>query len=159
MDKKQAKKKTLEFRNEGFSVSYIAEAVGKSERTVYLYLAEDYNEKRFPELEKEIKHVLLCGNFKSFVNNLSYKDLTLINKKFELYGYNKETKIRNILNYFKHFSILGLYPEKLTRLDIKKAFRQKAKSTHPDLNPHYAKIGKEFQEVYQSYEYLMTVYV
>ncbi len=158
MNKKQAKKKALELRNEGFTVYYIAEAVGKCERTIYLYLAEDYAETRWPTLEKEIKNILLCGDFKTFVESLNYKDLTLINKKIELYGYDKKTKIERILNYFKHFSVLGLYPSNLSRLDIKKAFRQKAKETHPDLNPQYAKIGQEFQKVYQSYEYLMTVY-
>ena len=158
MNKQQAKKRTLELREEGFTVYYIAEAVGKSERTIYLYLAEDYAETRFPELKEEIKHNLLCGDFTFFIETLKYKDLTLINKELKLYGYNKKTKIANILNYFKHFSILGLYPENITRLDIKKAFRQKAKETHPDLNPQYKKIGQEFQEVYQSYEYLMTIY-
>ena len=84
--------------------------------------------------------------------------MTLINKELGLYGYNKQTKIERTLNYFKHFSILGLYPENLSRTDIKKAFRQKAKTTHPDLNPQYAKIGKEFQAVYESYEYLLSIY-
>ena len=158
MNKKEAKKRTLELKEEGYSVYYIAEAIGKCERTIYLYLAEDYAENRYPVLKAEIKHVLLCGDFQSFVDKLSYKDLTLINKELGLYGYNKQTKIERTLNYFKHFSILGLYPENLSRTDIKKAFRQKAKTTHPDLNPQYAKIGKEFQAVYESYEYLLSIY-
>ena len=75
MNKIEAKKMTLNLHSEGYTVYYITEAVGKSKTTIYRYLQEDYEENRFPELEKQIKNVLLCGVFKAFVENLSYKDI------------------------------------------------------------------------------------
>jgi len=158
LNRKEAYNLAIELRKEGKTVYYIAEGIGRSKSTVYRYLAEHYKEIRLPSLKAEIKQTLLCGNFNQYINYLDYKDLTLISKEFGLCGYDKISKILNIINYFKHFSILGLYPDNLSRLDIKKAFRQKAKETHPDLNKQYGIKGKEFQAVYESYEYLMTIY-
>ncbi|KKL89288.1 hypothetical protein LCGC14_1916190 [marine sediment metagenome] len=98
------------------------------------------------------------NTFEAYVNNLSYKDISLIRRKFRLYGSDKASKIKTIIEYFKDFSILGLYPENLTKDQIKRAFRKKAKETHPDLNKTLDKSGKEFQEVYQSYSLLVQIY-
>ncbi len=45
MNKKEAKAMALDFYSQGYTVYYIAEAVGKSKSTVYRYLQEDYDEK------------------------------------------------------------------------------------------------------------------
>ena len=158
MNKKQAKKMTLNLHSEGYTIYYIADAIGKSKATVYRYLQEDYDETRYPILKEEIKLALIQGDFKFFIENLSYKDICLIRRKFNLSGYDKETKIKAILEYFKNFSVLGLYPEELTKLKIKLAFRKRAKETHPDSNKNVDKYGKEFQEVYNAYSVLVQVY-
>ena len=82
----------------------------------------------------------------------------MIRRKFSLYGYDKESKIKAILEYFKNFSVLGLYPKDLTKHKIKLAFRERAKKTHPDLNKRMDKYGKEFQEVYNAYSVLVQIY-
>ena len=158
MNKTQAKKMVLNLSSEGYTIYYIADAIGKSKTTVYRYLQENYDENRYPILKAEIKTVLIQGDFKSFIQNLSYKDICLIRRKFILSGYDKESKIKAILKYFKDFSILGLYPEELTKLKIKLAYRKKAKQTHPDLNKSADRYGKEFQEVHRVYSYLVEVY-
>ena len=158
MNKKEAKQMALELYHEGFTVYYVAEAIGKSKSTVYRYLQEEYDETRYPILRKEIKEVLLSEDFNTFVKALSYRDISLIRRKFRLYGYDKESKIKAILEYFKDFSVLGLYPEELTKHKIKLAFRKRAKETHPDLNKSMDKYGKEFQEVYNAYSVLVQIY-
>ena len=158
MNKKEAKQKALNLYHQGYTVYYVAKAVEKSKSTVYRYLQEEYDEKRYPEIKAEIKQVLLCGVFKTFINNLSYKDISLIRRKFSLWGTTKQEKVHAILKYFKSYSILGVYPEHLSRAIIKSAFRKKAKETHPDLNKHLDKSGKEFQEVYNAYSVLVQTY-
>jgi len=143
----------------GDSVKEISEVIGKSKSTVYRYLQEVMEKVRFPVLKEQIKTALKTEYFEFFIRNLSYSDICLIRRKFRLFGYNKESKIVNILNYFKDFSILGLYPEDLTKLKIKLAFRKRAKETHPDLNKKADKFGKEFQEVYRVYSELVKIYV
>lgn len=158
MNKKESKQMALNLYHKGYTVYYIAEAVGKSKSTIYRYIQEEYEEVRYPILKDLIKRALLHGDFKIFIISLSYKDVCLIRRKFNLYGYDKESKIKAILDYFKDFSILGLYPENLNKDKIKRAFRKKAKETHPDLNKNLDKSGKEFQEVYQSYTTLVEIY-
>ncbi len=142
----------------GDSVKDIAESINKSKSTVYKYLEEMKNKIRYPILKAQIKSVLIQGDFKFFIENLNYSDICLIRRKFNLSGYDKETKIKAILEYFKNFSVLGLYPEELTKLKIKLAFRKRAKETHPDSNKNVDKYGKEFQEVYNAYSVLVQVY-
>ncbi len=142
----------------GDSVKEIAKVIKKSTSTVYKYIQEEYDLYRYPEIRAEIKKVLLQGDFETYIRNLSFKDISLIRRKFSLWGTTKQEKIHAILKYFKSYSILGVHPEHLSRAIVKSAFRKKAKETHPDLNKHLDKAGKEFQEVYQSYQYLMEIY-
>ena len=158
INKTSAQKITLEMYKNGWKVKVIAKTVERSESTVYAYLQNQYDEVNFPILKDLLKKALLCGDFKRFVESLSYKDLSMIRRKFGLYGWDKATKIKAILDYFKHYSVLGLYPDKLTRDTIKRAFFRKAKEVHPDLNKRETKRGERFQEVYQSYNYLLTIH-
>ena len=156
MNKKEAKNKALNLYHQGYTVYYVANAVGKSNTTIYRYLQEEYDEIRYPVLKNQIKEALLQGDFQIFVESLSYKDICLLRRKFRLYGYDKNSKTKAIIKYFKDYSILGLYPENVNRDSIKKAFFKKVKQVHPDLNKELDKSGKEFQEVYQSYNHLMA---
>ena len=142
----------------GDSVKEIAEVIGKAKSTVYKYIQDMHDKIRFPILKAEIRIALSQGKFESFIENLSYKDICLIRRKIVFSGYDKESKIKAILEYFKNFSVLGLYPEELTKLKVKLAFRKRAKETHPDLNKNVDKYGKEFQEVYNAYTVLVQIY-
>lgn len=155
---KTFKEYLFECYQNGDSVKEIAKVINKSKTTVYRYIQVFQDKIRYPVLKAEIKIALFYGDFKSFVENLSYKDICLIRRKFGLYGSNKEAKIKAILEYFKVFSVLGLYPENLTKHEIKIAFRNKAKQTHPDLNKNSDKFGKEFQAVHQAYSTLVRIY-
>lgn len=148
----------LMYRKE-HKVAFIAQQIKKSKSTVYKYIQEEYDSKRYPIIKVEIKQVLLEGDFKQFIQNLSYKDLSLLRRKFGLWGTSKQEKLRSIQEYFKSYSILGVYPENLSKAIVKHAFRIKAKETHPDLNKHLDKSGKEFQEVYSAYTQLVQIYV
>ena len=142
----------------GDPVKEISKVIGKSKSTVYRYIQEVRDNVRYPILKNEVK-IALQGDFNGFIENLSYQDICLIRREFGLSGYDKETKIKAIIKYFKDFSILRIFPEDLTKLKIKLAFRQRAKSTHPDLNKTADKFGKEFQEVYRVYTELVQIYV
>lgn len=155
---KYLKELTYLMYQNGFKVSDIAKRIGKSKSTIYKYIQEEYDSKRYPIIKTEIKQTLLQGDFKRFVQNLSYKDLSLLRRKFGLWGTTKQEKLRSIQEYFKSYSILGVYPEKLSKAIVKRAFRIKAKETHPDLNKHLDKSGKEFQEVYSAYTQLVQIY-
>jgi len=155
MNKQEAKNLTINLFHQGFSVSYIAESVKKSKSTVYKYIQEYRDEKVFPKLEKEIKKTLLSGDFTAYIHSLSYIEICMITRHFKLAGYDKNSKIKSILKYFKDYSILGLYPENLNKAGVKKAFYRRAKKVHPDFNKSMDKKGEEFQEVYQSYTTLM----
>jgi len=154
---KSRKNIALEMYNEGWKVEIIATTISRSKSTVYRYIQEQQDEIRFPILKDLIKKNLLCGDFKGFIESLSYNDICFLRRKYKLYGYDKKSKIKAILDYFKHFSILGIYPDERTKEMIKKAFFRRAKETHPDKNKNVDKSGKEFQEVYQSYTYLMEI--
>lgn len=156
MKKAQAKKIAIEMKNKGFKVPDICDAIGKSVSTVYLYLREDYHEKRLPALKQEIKHALLCGDFREYIKSLPYKDLCLIRNEFTHAGYNKLSTIMGIWDYFKDYSLLGLYPENISREEIKRAFKRQAKKVHPDLNPQLSKSGTEFIKLQKSYHHLMA---
>lgn len=155
---KTFKEYLFEYYLNGDSVKEIAKVVNKSVSTVYRYIQVFQDKIRYPILKSEIKIALHYGDFKSFVENLSYKDISLIRRRFGLYGSNKESKVKAILEHFKIFSVLGLYPENLTKHDIKIAFRNKAKQTHPDLNKNSDKFGKEFQAIHQAYSTLVKIY-
>ena len=158
VDTKTIRKMVLEMYSQGCKVSFIATSINRTKSTVYRYLEQDFDEIRYPILESEIKEVLFQGDLKRYISNLTYRDICVIRRKFNLYGYNKKSKVKAILEYFKHYSILGLYPDRITRDDIKKAFYRKAREVHPDTNKSLDKSGKEFQEVYQSYNYLLALY-
>ncbi len=142
----------------GDSVKEIAKVINKSTSTVYKYIQVVQDKLRYPILKAEIKIALVQGNFKSFIVNLPYKDICLIRREFYLYGYDKESKIKAILDFFKDFITLGLYPWEFNKNDIKIAFRKKAKETHPDLNNKADKFGKEFQEVHRVYTNFVKIY-
>ncbi len=158
VNKQSAKKISLEMYSNGWKVSVISKVVQKAESTIYSYLQEEYDNIRFPVLKQEIKKALLQEDFRAFVMNLPYKDICLIRRNYHLYGWDKDSKIEAILGYFKHYSVLGLYPDNLNQETIKKAFFRKAKKVHPDLNKEMHKSGKAFQEVHQSYEYLLELH-
>ena len=158
-EKEVAKKMAYEMFQRGYRASDIAMAISKSKSTVYKYIQEEYDLYRYPEIRAEIKTVLLQGDFETYIRNLSFRDISLIRRKFSLWGTSKQEKVYAILEYFKSYSILGVYPEHLSRAIVKTAFRKKAKATHPDLNKHLDKSGNKFQEVYQSYQYLLKIYV
>ena len=156
---KSFKEYIFECYQNGDSVKEISKIIIKSKSTVYKYIQIFQDKIRYPILKSEIKIALYYGDFESFITNLSFKDISLIRRKFNLYCQtDKKSKIKSILNYFKDFSILGLYPEGLTKNDIKIAYRNKAKQTHPDLNKNFDKSGKEFQAVYQSYKTLVKIH-
>ncbi len=155
VNKQSAKKISLEMYSNGWKVSVISKVVQKSESTIYNYLQEEYDTIRFPVL----KQALLQEDFQAFVMNLSYKDICLIRRKYYLYGWDKNSKIKAILEYFKHYSILGLFPDNLNQETIKKAFFRKAKKVHPDLNKEMHKSGEAFQEVHQAYTQLLEIHI
>ena len=155
---KTFKEYIFECYENGDSVKEIAKVINKSTSTVYRYIQEIQDKIRYPILKAEMKIALNQGNFKYLIEILTYKDICLIRRNFKLSGYNKESKITAILEYFKDFSILGLYPEELTKLKIKVAYRKRAKETHPDLNKTASKYGKEFMEVNRVYSYLVQIY-
>lgn len=117
----------------GKSVKYIAAFMMKSKSTIYRWISEIKDVKEFPIIKKQIKKVLLQGNFKSFVTALSYSDLCMIRRNIGLYGSNKKSIQNSILEYFRSYSILGLYPEGLNRSIVKRAYYKKARETHPDM--------------------------
>lgn len=160
MNNKKMTKKALavDYRNNGDSVKEISKKLSLSTSTIYRYLSEHYDETRFPDLKREIKQELLGGDFRKYIHELSYKDICLIRRKITFGGWDRETKIKAILDHFKHYSILGLYPENINKNDIKRAFYKKAKKVHPDVNKDLDKSGTEFIEVYESYSYLLSIY-
>jgi hypothetical protein len=154
--KSERKDKTLQLKRQGYSIRIISKKVGVSQTTIYNYLQEEYDKNRYPILREDIKRVLLQGDLESYLMDLSYRDISVLRRKFKVYGYSKDSKIKALLKYFEHYSILGLYPENLTRSEIKKAFYKKVKKVHPDMNKSLDRSGKEFQEVYNSYTYLLA---
>lgn len=136
-------------------VSKIAKCFNRSERTIYNWISDMKVIYRYEEIKKEIKQVLLCGDFKKYINSLTYSDLCLIRRKFRLYGYNKANTIDSILKYFKSYSILGLYPDSLNYRIIKSAYYKKAKETHPDITKDN---GNKFKEVRNAFEIIMNSY-
>jgi len=156
--KKTFKEYLFECYQNGDSVKEIAKIINKSETTVYRYIQVFQDKIRYPILKAEIKIALHYGDFKSFIENLSYKDVCLIRRKFKLSGFDKASKIKAIIEFFKDFSVLGIFPEELSKHKIKIAFRNKAKQTHPDLNKNFDKFGKEFQAVHYAYRILVKIY-
>ncbi len=152
------KELTYQMYQKGIKVSFIAQRISKSKSTVYKYIQEEYDSRRYPVIKAEIKQILLQGDFKHFIQNLSYKDVSLLRRKFRLWGTTKQEKLHAIQEYFKSYSLLGVYPENLSKAIVKSAFKKKAKETHPDLNKHLDKSGKEFQEVYSAYTQLVQIY-
>lgn len=114
----------------GYKTSDIAKAISKSKSTVYKYIQEEYDLHRYPEIRTEIKVVLFQGDFEKYILNLSFRDISLIRRKLSLGGTSKQEKIHAILKYFKSNSILGVYPEYLSKAIIKSANRRKAEETH-----------------------------
>jgi len=156
---KYLKEITYQLYQKGIKVLEIAQKIRRSKSTTYRYIQEEYDFRRYPDLKAEIKQILLQGDFKQFIQNLSYKDLSLLRRKFGLWGTSRQDKIHSIQEYFKSYSLLGVYPENLSRAIVKSAFKKKAKETHPDLNEHLDKSGEEFQEVYSAYTQLAQIYV
>ena len=142
-----------EMYQKGISVSELAERIGKSKPTVYRYINEIRDEFRYPEIRDEIKRNLYYGDFERYIRSLNYSDISLIRRKFNLFGYDKESKINSILKYFKSYSILGVYPENISRDIVKKAYFKKAKQTHPDRTKNTD--STQFKEVHIAYENLM----
>lgn len=138
------------------SVKEIAKVINKSTSTVYKYIQTIHDKIRYPIMKKEIRDVLICGNFPKYINELSFRDISLLTRKFGLFGYTRIEKTNSILKYFKSYSILGVFPEHLSRAIVKSAYKKKAKETHPDINKQYHKSGKEFIEVQNAYNYLMA---
>jgi len=155
---KTFKQYLFECYKSGDSVKSIAKTIGKSISTVYKYIQVEMDKIRYPILKAEMKIALNQGNLKYLIEILNYKDICIIKRNFKLSGTNKESKIQAILDYFKDFSILKIFPEELTKLKIKIAFRKRAKETHPDLNKKVGKCGKDFQEVHRVYTNLVKIY-
>ncbi len=144
----------------GRSISYIAVFLNKAKSTIYGYIRDMRDEVRFPVLKAEIKEQLLCGKLEAYLNELSYQDVCCLIRKLNLWlgSFDRKSKINNILRYFKDYSILGLYPENLTRDEIKKAYFRIAKQTHPDMNKNEDRNGTRFKEVHSVYTKLMAIY-
>ena len=140
----------------GKSVSEISKQIKKSKSTVYRYIQEIYDAFRYPEMREEIKKVLLCGNFPKYVNELSWRDVCLITRKFHLYGFSREERTNSILKYFSSYSLLGVYPENLNRAIVKRAYKKTSFKTHPDMNKNLNKAGIEFIAVQNAYNYIMA---
>ena len=68
----------------------------------------------------------------------------------------------NVLDFFlvADDGIILVKPDALSILDgynfLKKAFFRKAREVHPDINKVMPKSGEAFQEVHQSYTYLLA---
>lgn len=153
------KERVYQEYSRGYSVAVLSEfVVPKSKSTLYKYIQEIRDKIMYPILKNELKEVLLSGNLKVFLEGLSYQDLCLLGRKFRTYGWNKKDHVSRLMVYFENYSILGLFPENLDRDSIKRAFKRKAKQTHPDLNKNFGKNGLEFQRVHNAYEQLMRVW-
>ncbi|MFW9971903.1 MAG: DnaJ domain-containing protein [Candidatus Odinarchaeota archaeon] len=140
----------------GDSVKEIAKIINRSTSTVYRYINEMHEKIRYPQMKNEIRSILLCGNFTKYVNELSYRDVCLLARRFQLYGTTRKDKINSILKYFKSYSILGIFPENLSKAIVKKAYKKRARETHPDLNKNFDKAGKEFIEVQRAYNQIIA---
>lgn len=116
MNQKTIKRVALERYAEGWKVEVIAKTISRSKSTVYRYIQEQHDKIRFPIIKDLIKRNLLCGDFNKFVKSLTYKDICLLRRKFKLYGHDKKSKIKAIIDYFKDYSLLGLYPQNINVL-------------------------------------------
>jgi len=148
-----SKEEIYEMYQKGMSVSDLSDNIGKSKSTIYRYINEAQDKIRYPQLRKEIRDVLLTGDFEEYIRNLEYSDVCILRRKFNLYGYDKKSKINSILKYFKSYSILGIYPENINRDIVKKAYFKMAKRTHPDSTKN--KDSTQFKEVNVAYQNLM----
>ena len=52
-----------------------------------------------------------------------------------------------------HYAVLGL-DAKATEADIKKAYRKKARDSHPDKNPNDPNAAKKFMKIKEAYDFL-----
>ena len=52
-----------------------------------------------------------------------------------------------------HYAVLGL-DSKATEADIKKAYRKKARDSHPDKNPNDPNAAKKFMKIKEAYDFL-----
>ncbi|KKN22607.1 hypothetical protein LCGC14_0913410 [marine sediment metagenome] len=139
----------------GDSVKEISKVIGKSTSTVYRYIKEIHDKTRYPEMRIEIREVLLSGDFPKYVNDLSWRDMCLLTRKFHLFGYSREERTNSILKYFQSYSLLGVYPENINRAIVKRAYKKAAFKTHPDMNKNLNKAGIEFIAVQNAYNYIM----
>ncbi|KKL66082.1 hypothetical protein LCGC14_2148560 [marine sediment metagenome] len=153
--KKTFKEYLYDCYKSGDSVKEIAKVINKSTSTVYRYIQEIHDKIRYPEMRNEIKVVLISKDFLKYVNELSFRDICLLCRNFGLFGYTRKERTNSILKYFFSYSILGVFPEHLSRAIVKRAYKKKAKETHPDLNKQYNKTGTEFIAVKNAYNYIM----
>jgi hypothetical protein len=151
-----SKKQLYYMYQKGISVKELAKQISKSTSSVYKYISEVYTELRFPILKQEIKNALFYKDFPKFLEGLSYKDICLICRKFNLYKPNtKKGKLKSIERYFHSYSILGLYPENLSKEIVKKAYFKRSKELHPDMNKS-TDTTKEFIILNQIYQKIMN---
>jgi len=154
----ELKKRVYQEYNKGLSVKTLSKWYNKSISTIYKYISEMKIKIEYPVLKQQLENVLLTGDINQYVHSLSYSDLCLLAKKLGVYGSTKQERINRICSHLKNYSILGLYPEHLNKEIIKRAYKQRAKSVHPDLNKNLDKSGKEFIDLFNAYEMILNVW-
>lgn len=97
----------------GLSVKTIATRVERSLSTVYKYRREYMKIHVLPQLKREIKNVLLCGDMNVYLKNLSWSKLSLLKCEFNLDGHTRKEKERALYAYFSKNNLLGLYQSRL----------------------------------------------
>lgn len=109
------KEEVYEMYQKGISVSKLAEQINMSKSTVYRYINEVKEQIRYPQLKRELKEVLLCKDLRAYLEELSYSDICLLRRKFNITGTTKQEKIDSIYEYLKDYNLLGVYTENLSK--------------------------------------------
>lgn len=139
------------------SVQKLMKITGLSKSTIYNHIQTIRDKIMYPILKTNLELCLKLGDYKEYLRNLPYQDICLLGRKFRTYGYNKKDRISRLEIYLYDFSLLGLYPDNTLDKDaVKKAYKRKAKETHPDLNKNLSKNGLEFQEVHKAYTEILN---
>ena len=145
----------------GISVKRIASMLKLGLSTVYTYKNEIENETIYQELESLLREAINEGlDIEKTIRDMDYNQICILARNVKTFGYDKESRIEYLVKYFSIYAKLGLYPStNYTKDDIKRAFKRMAKKTHPDLNKKLSKCGKEFKEVKNAYDYIMSSHI